>query len=213
MAKNNNSPVVTGDQVVEALEAFQEEAMRATGHDGERARFFGFVIVDGLRECVDTAISLFEAGNFNDALKKATEARKWLDNVQRSYCFGATERHFTLMVDELYQEVELDLDLKQQVQAKFEAFKQIAGMVRGSTNVSLDEASKRYWTLEDTISRVKVEQASREENRKRRLVEMKRQKEEEDAERSRQAQAKANEEQRQARAAKAEELRASLSAM
>jgi hypothetical protein len=220
MAKKRSNQVVTEEEVLLAITDFQQEAEVAVGN-GDRPRFKGFRLPEGLRDGLDEALDLFTNGRFSEALQKIRRAEIWLDKIQRSYCARADEKYFGPAVEELFREVVLDDDLRGRIEKRRREFLEISSIVRSSSSVSLDEASKRYWALEEAVDGVRTEQLARDVNRKARQekevyeelllkAEARRRREAEEDERSRKAQARADEQKRQARESKAQELREAL---
>jgi hypothetical protein len=211
MAKKYRKQKHIGESEAEAaILAFEAEAKKAVGSDGEPGRFKGFVLADGLKALVRGALDLFVVGDFMEVTKKIKEAEVWLDRAQRKYCLGAVEKYFAPMIGELFGSGELDSDLVDRIMKREREFKEIALIV---TSVSLDQASRCYWALEDTIHGVREEQARRVANRTKREAEAKRQREAEEAERSRQRQRELDADRRQARADRVRGLKEGLMAM
>lgn len=207
--------MATEQDVTSALEAFKAEAVKATGSDGQRARFGGFRIADGVKDLIAKAIEAFKEANFDGAIGKIREASTWLHNAQRKYCANSVgdpiqedanpEMIRRFFFDRLMDDIPaLDEDLETSLRKKYRAFVEIARLVGSSPNADLEEASVRYWALLEAITAVPAEQVARERNRAlkaaeeekeaKRLVAVARRKAQEARdEESRVAQAKANE--------------------
>jgi hypothetical protein len=207
MAKKNHTRQVTEREAETLLESFKTTAEAAEGTADHRGLFRGFKVVDGLWSLYNEAVDLFVDGEFSATTRKVQEAEKWLSNALRKYCGGAMEKHFELLIAELVADHEVDQDLVDRVGKRRREFEEAVRLVVSSTNASLEEASRRYWALEDAIQGVKEEQKRRKANRLARQVAEQRAEEEKRDEASRLAQAVADEKRKAERQARAEKLR------
>lgn len=213
---------VTEEGVQNAIQSFVREAARATGKDGQRARFRSFRIVDGLKAVVDEAIKSFAEGDFGKAAEKIRNAKQWLRNAERKYCLNSLEGFFAPQIEEL--EGQVDQDIMDSVRSKKKEFELALIELQSSFDADLDKASGFYWGLLDAVEEAPKTQKARDEHRarlaseersrkQREKIAAQNKKDEEGAEKSRKAQAEADARRREQRANTARSLADQLSSL
>jgi hypothetical protein len=155
---------ITEEMVVTGIEAFCSERDNAVGKDGARALFKNFRLVDELKAVFRAGLEFFAAGQFEEAHKKVSEARKWLQGNLRRYALNSLEGFFAPQIEDLKLR-NIEEDILAGVEKKKKTFEMALMFLEVDAKSNMDNASTAYWELLESIESAPKEQKRRDEHR------------------------------------------------
>ncbi len=163
MDKKKVKKIPTRQEVEGVFRAFLAEVKIATGDSGKtRARFMNFKVKDEIKILYLDSVRAFGVMSFLFAFNGAVKALRSLRNSQKFYAIRSVENFFPNKLRMVAQLV--DQDIYDGLMKKFNLFKEAVESTRLLDEFDLNELSRLYWDLLDSIEEAPRLQEARDAN-------------------------------------------------